>query len=57
MTKQQATEAMQNRAKVEAGKGDEHDTGYIHAINNDMAEIRWDSGVKTPCPIADLTIA
>lgn len=57
MTKQQAQEAMQKRTKVEAGEGKDHDTGYIRSINGEMAVVGWDSGVATPCPIADLQIA
>lgn len=57
MTKQQAQKAMDDHAKVQAGKGEDHDTGYIHAINGDMADVGWDSGVRTPCPIADLASA
>lgn len=40
--------------KVEAGEGEDHDTGRVESIDNDMAFIAWDSGVKTPCPIGDL---
>jgi hypothetical protein len=58
MTKQQAIEAMEKLAKVETGQGEDHDTGYIHRIDSDtMAFVGWDSGVSTPCPIADLSIA
>jgi hypothetical protein len=42
------------RWKVEARYGEDHDTGRIIAIRGDMAEVAWDSGVRTPCPIADL---
>lgn len=54
MTKQQAQAAMESHTKVEAGEGEDHDTGYILAINGDMADVGWDSGVRTPCAIADL---
>lgn len=37
--------------------GDDHDTGRIESIDGDMAYVAWDSGVKTPCPLADLRIA
>jgi len=53
MTKQQATQAMENGTKVEAGKGEDYDTGVIHSIDGDMAVVGWQSGVNTPCPIAD----
>lgn len=42
---------------VEAGKGDDHDTGRVERIDSlDMAYVAWDSGVKTPAAIADLRV-
>lgn len=41
--------------KVEAGKGEDHDTGRVVSIDDTMAFVSWDSGVATPCPIADLS--
>jgi len=57
MTKQQAEQAMTSHSKVEAGEGADRDTGYIHSIDGDMAMIGWDTGVSTPCAIADLNVA
>jgi hypothetical protein len=56
MTKHEAQAALESHTKVEAGNGDDHDTGHILAINGDMADVGWDSGVRTPCPITDLQI-
>jgi len=42
--------------KVEAGSGDDHDTGIVDEINGEWATVRWDSGVVTPCPLADLRL-
>jgi hypothetical protein len=41
-------------ARVEAGKGEDHDTGRVVEINGEMAVVAWDSGVRTPCPVTDL---
>lgn len=57
MTKNEAKVALESHTKVEAGKGEDHDTGYIHEIKDNMAIVGWDSGVRTPCPIADLSAA
>jgi hypothetical protein len=40
--------------RVEAGEGEEHDTGVVHSIDGDNAVVGWDSGVTTPVPIQDL---
>ncbi len=42
-------------SRVEAGQGEDHDAGRIVEIVGDMATVAWDSGVKTPCPLADLS--
>jgi hypothetical protein len=57
MTKQQAIEAMETATKVEAGQGEDHDIGIIHSVDGEMAIVGWQSGINTPCPIADLKIA
>ena len=41
-------------ARVEAGEGEDHDTGRVVSVDGDMAIVAWDSGVKTPCPVEDL---
>jgi hypothetical protein len=57
MTKQEAEAALEGHTKVQAGVGEDHDTGYIHFIRDDLqAVVGWDSGVKTPVFIADLTL-
>jgi hypothetical protein len=40
--------------KVEAGRGEDHDTGVIGQIQGEKAFVRWDSGVSTWNPVADL---
>lgn len=40
--------------RVEAGEGEDRDTGRIESLDGAMAYVSWDSGVKTPCPVADL---
>jgi len=57
MTKTAAKRAMKNGTQVEAGVGEDHDTGVILALNGEMAEVAWQSGVRTPCPITDLEVA
>ena len=43
--------------RVEAGEGEDHDTGRVEWIDpNGMAYVAWDSGVKTHCPVADLSL-
>lgn len=41
---------------VEAGEGEDHDTGRVERLDGDMAFVAWDSGAKTPCPISDLRV-
>ena len=41
---------------VETGAGEDYDTGHVVEIDGDIAVVAWDSGVRTPCPITDLTI-
>lgn len=58
----EALDAWENGTKVEAGVGEDHDTGRIISIANDgtkwsVAMVAWDSGVRTPCPICDLSAA
>ena len=53
--------AKQNKFKigdrVEAGYGDDHDTGIILGFNEPgIALIAWDSGQRTPCLTADLSL-
>ena len=57
MTRTEAQTAMNARSKVAAGEADDYDTGWIMTITGDMAEVSWDSGVQTPCPISDLNDA
>ncbi len=54
MTMTEAQAALEAHSKVEAGKGEDHDIGYILAIDGNMADVGWDSGNRTPCPIAFL---
>ena len=56
MTKTEAQTAMVAHTKVESGQREDHDTGYIHKIDGVMATVGWDSGVRTRCSIADLSI-
>ena len=57
MTKLEAQAAMEAHSKVEAGKGEDHDTGHILSLDGETASVGWDSGVRTPCSIADLSAA
>jgi hypothetical protein len=57
MTEAQAKRAMNAGTKIEAGAGDDYDTGRIIEINGDMAVVAWDSGTRTPCPVRDISIA
>jgi len=57
MTKNEARFAMQSWTTVEAGIGEDHDTGRIISIDGNMATIAWNSGVRTTCPISDLIVA
>lgn len=43
-------------ARVEAGVGQDYDTGRVIEIDGAMAIVAWDSGVRTPCPLADLAV-
>lgn len=65
MTRNEAITAMENRTKVQAGDPNkrtsdgiliDYDTGYIVDVASDMkmATVAWDSGVRTPCHLADL---
>lgn len=54
MTNIEAHEALEAHTKIEAGKGEDHDTGHILAINGDMATVGWDSGIRTLCQIVEL---
>lgn len=42
--------------RVEAGKGDDHDTGKVMEIEGDQALVAWQTQVRTWAPIADLVI-
>ncbi len=54
MTKEQALEAISSRLKIEAGSGDDYDTGFIISVDGDMAIVAWDSGARTPTPLCDI---
>ena len=57
MTNLEAQAALEARTKVGAGKGEEdHDVGVILSIDGVMATVAWRSGVRTPCPISDLSM-
>jgi hypothetical protein len=49
-------EAFRPGDRVEAGEGDEHDTGIIRSVSGGEAEIGWDSGTITPAKLADLSL-
>ena len=57
MTLEKATEALLLHALVEAGEGEDHHIGRIRSIDGDMALVAWQSGVTSPCPVADLSLA
>lgn len=57
MTKAEAQRALDNRLRV-CLLGDPVDTGHIIGIDGaGIAEVAWDSGFRTPAPIADLELA
>ena len=42
--------------RVEAGTGDDYDTGTVQAVIDEQTVlVAWDSGVKTPAAISQLT--
>jgi hypothetical protein len=57
MTKIEAAAAMEAATLVEAGEGDDRDTGRIHQIDGDKALVGWQSGVSTWTQISDLSAA
>lgn len=42
--------------RVEAGDGDDYDTGRVERIDGDSAIVAWDSGVKTPMDLTALRV-
>jgi hypothetical protein len=40
--------------RVEAGEGEDHDTGRVESIEGNAACVAWDSGVKTPANLSAL---
>lgn len=53
LTREQAKQAMSDRAKVQGGAG----TGYIVELSGDSAIVAWDSGERSPTPIGELSLA
>lgn len=43
-------------SRVEAGEGEDHDTGVVQSVDGDVAMVAWDSGVVTPCDVASLQL-
>jgi len=43
--------------KIEAGEGEDYDTGHVASINGTTATVRWDSGVVTAYDTDDVTAA
>jgi hypothetical protein len=43
-------------SRVEAGDGEDHDTGTVDSIKGNTATVRWDSHVVTTSPIANLRL-
>lgn len=41
--------------RVESGQGDDHDTGAIERLDGATAFVSWDSGVKTPASVRNLS--
>ena len=54
MSKQVAQYEIEVGDRVEAGEGDDHDTGRVESIDGDTAFVSWDSGVKTPAAVSAL---
>lgn len=43
--------------RVQGGEGEDFDTGTLESIEGDMGFVRWDSGVSTRAPLANLEVA
>lgn len=41
--------------KVEAGEGEDHDTGTVIEVDGDQVTVAWDSGQRTTQPVDALT--
>lgn len=41
---------------VEAGYGEDYDTGRVESIEGDAAFVAWDSGVKTVAAVSRLRV-
>lgn len=50
-----ANDSLKVGDRVEAGEGDDYDTGRIGAIDGDMATVQWDSHVVTQSPLSTLS--
>jgi len=57
MTNIEAYDALVNRRIVHAGQPgtEDYDEGVIVAIEGNVATVAWQSGVRTPTPISDLS--
>lgn len=40
--------------RVEAGEGEDHDTGIINTVDGENVTVNWDSLVRTPASFRDL---
>jgi hypothetical protein len=40
--------------RIEAGKGEDRETGNVLAVDGDMVTVGWDSGVRTTQTVAEL---
>jgi hypothetical protein len=57
MTREQAQRAMESRSLIATGDPKNFDVGTIvQLFDDDMALVVWDSGIRAPCPIADLKL-
>lgn len=43
-------------ARVEAGQGDDYDTGVVRDVDGLRAVVAWDSGVVTTCSLESLRL-
>lgn len=40
--------------RVEAGEGDDRDTGTVRGFDGRLVLVGWDQGVTTPTPVEDI---
>jgi hypothetical protein len=54
--RQEMTSQIEIGSKVEAGQGEDYDTGTVQALEGDKALVAWGTQVKTWTPVTDLRV-